>query len=160
VGFARLAGRRLVASVTAVAYTFQTVIDCTDPHLLAEWWAATLGWQVESQDEAFIRSMIEQGHASDADTRTYRGALVWREAAAIHPHEEKSPARSRILFQEVPEAKSVKNRVHLDIRIGDDDPRMVRERLIARGATVIHTGQQGPNTWLTMADPEGNEFCV
>jgi Glyoxalase-like domain len=146
--------------VTGVAYTFQIVIDCADPHVLAEWWAETLGWQVEEQDEAFIRSMIEQGHATDADTRTYRGALVWRTGAAIHPDVEQSPARPRMLFQEVPEAKTVKNRVHLDIRVGDDDPAEVRERLIARGATVLHGGQEGPHTWVTMADVEGNEFCV
>ncbi len=146
--------------MSAVAYTFQTVIDCADPHVLAEWWAETLGWQVEAQDEAFIRSMIEQGHATEADTRTYRGAMVWRTAAAIHPDVEQSPAGLRILFQEVPEAKTVKNRVHLDIRVGDDDPVVVRERLVARGATILHTGHQGPHTWVTMADPEGNEFCV
>jgi Glyoxalase-like domain len=146
--------------VTAVAYTFQTVVDCADPHVLAEWWAETLGWRVEAQDEAFIRSMIEQGHASDADTRTYLAALVWRTAAAIHPDVEKSPARQRILFQEVPEAKTVKNRVHLDIRVGDDDPEVVRQRLLARGATVLHSGNEGSHTWVTMADPEGNEFCV
>jgi hypothetical protein len=143
-----------------MAYTVQTVIDCADPHSLADWWAETLGWQVEPQDETFIRSMIEQGRATDADTRMHRGSLVWREGAAIHPNEEKSPHRARILFQEVPEAKTVKNRVHLDLRIGEDDAEAVRERLLARGATVLHTGQQGPHTWLTMADPEGNEFCV
>jgi hypothetical protein len=143
-----------------MAYTFQIVIDCADPHVLADWWAETLGWQVERQDEAFIRLMIEQGKATEGDTRMYNGALVWREGAAIHPNVEKSPERARILFQEVPEAKTVKNRVHLDLRIGDDDAGAVRERLKARGATALHPGQQGPHTWLTMADPEGNEFCV
>ena len=143
-----------------MAYTYQLVIDSGDPHVLADWWAETLGWRVESQDEAFIRSMIEQGQATEADTRTYRGALVWRQGAAIHPDSEPSPQRARILFQEVPEAKTVKNRVHIDLRLGDDDPDAVRERLVARGATVLHSGQQGPNTWVTMADPEGNEFCV
>ena len=143
-----------------MAYTFQLVIDSGDPHVLADWWAETLGWRVEAQDEAFIRSMIEQGHATEADTRNYRGALVWRVGAAIHPDSEPSPQRARILFQEVPEAKTVKNRVHIDLRLGDDDPAAVRERLVARGATVLHSGREGPKTWVTMADPEGNEFCV
>jgi predicted enzyme related to lactoylglutathione lyase len=50
--------------------------------------------------------------------------------------------------------------MHIDLRIGDDDPEALRRRLIERGATVLHTGRQGPHTWATMADPEGNEFCV
>ena len=143
-----------------MAYTFQLVVDANDPHVLADWWAETLGWRVEAQDATFIRSMIDQGHATEAQTREYRGALVWREGAAIHPDTEPSPQRARILFQEVPEAKTVKNRVHIDLRLGDDDAEAVRERLVARGATVLHSGQQGPHTWVTMADPEGNEFCV
>jgi hypothetical protein len=126
-------------------YTYQLVIDCADPHVLAEWWAETLGWMVEPQDEDFIRSMIEQGHATDAETRQYRGALVWREGAAIHPDAEPSPQRPRILFQQVPETKSVKNRAHIDIRVGGDDPEAVRARLVDRGATVLHSGRQGPH---------------
>ncbi len=64
---------------TSTGFSVQVTIDSADPHDLAHWWAATLRWEVEPQDEGFIRSMIEQGHATDADTRTYRGALVWRE---------------------------------------------------------------------------------
>jgi hypothetical protein len=144
-----------------MGYRFQLVIDCRDPHVLAEWWAETMGWQVEPQDEAFIRSMIEQGHATEAETRTYRGALVWREGAAIHPAAPESPDRQRWLFQEVPEAKTVKNRLHIDIRTGPDtDLDAVRASLVARGATVLHEGRQGPHTWVTMADPGGNEFCI
>ena len=90
-----------------MAYTFQVVVDCRDPHVLADWWAETLGWQVESQDEPFIRSMIEQGHATGADTCDYRGGLVWLEGAAIHPDSESSSHRARIYFQLVPEAKTV-----------------------------------------------------
>ncbi|HSJ72135.1 MAG TPA: VOC family protein [Acidimicrobiia bacterium] len=142
------------------AFTFQVVIDCQDPHVLADWWAETLRWVVEPQDEAFIRSMIDQGRATDADTTQFRGKLVWREGAAIHPDSEPSPGRSRILFQLVPETKTVKNRVHLDIRVGGDDVEAVRDQLVSRGATVLYEGRQGPHTWLTMADPEGNEFCV
>ncbi len=143
-----------------MADTFQVVIDCRDPHLLADWWAETLGWHVEPQDEAFIRSMIEQGHATEVDTRVHHGALVWREGAAINSEAERSPQTIRIYFQEVPEAKTVKNRMHLDVRIGGEDPVDVREALVARGATILHAGAQGPHTWVTMADPEGNEFCV
>ncbi|MEI7547604.1 MAG: VOC family protein [Actinomycetota bacterium] len=144
-----------------MAHRFQLVIDAHDPHVLAEWWAETMEWHVEPQDEAFIRSMIEQGHATEADTRVYRGVLVWRTGAAIHPPVADTPDRPRWLFQEVPEAKAVKNRVHVDLRTDPGtDLDALRAALIARGATVLHEGRQGPHTWVTMADPEGNEFCV
>src|SRR5882724_12848800 len=103
-----------------MAYLFQTVVDCRDPHVLADWWADMLGWDVEESDVGFIKEMIAQGHATDADTRVYRGRLVWREGQAISYPGESGPARRRILFQEVPEAKTVKNRVHLDVRVGQE----------------------------------------
>jgi Glyoxalase-like domain len=142
-----------------MAYEFQVTVDSGDPHGLADWWAETLGWQVEPQDEAFIRRMISAGHAADNDTKLHNGALVWKEGAAIrHPAgTERAP---RVLFQLVPEAKTVKNRVHLDVRIGADDVERAVAGLTARGAKFLHTGQQGPHSWVTLADPEGNEFCV
>jgi hypothetical protein len=145
-----------------MGHGLQLVTDCHDPHELAEWWAETMGWQVEPQDEAFIRSMIEQGHATEADTRVYRGALVWRTGAAIRPvAEDGTPGAMRWLFQAVPEAKSVKNRMHIDLRPEPDaDLGAIRATLLARGATFLHEGREGPHTWVTMADPEGNEFCV
>jgi hypothetical protein len=60
----------------------------------------------------------------------------------------------------VPEGKAVKNRVHLDLRVAPDDPAEVVARLTAKGARVLHEGRQGPLTWTTLADPEGNELCV
>jgi predicted enzyme related to lactoylglutathione lyase len=62
-----------------------------------------------------------------------------------------------ILFLAVPEAKSVKNRVHLDLR--PDDQAAEVARLISMGARHVDIGQ-GDVTWVVMADPEGNEFCV
>ena len=141
-------------------FNVQVTIDCADPHELATWWAATLRWEVEPQDEGFIRSMIAQGHATEADTRTYRGALVWREAAAILPTGEPGQGQPRILFQLVGEPKTVKNRVHLDVRPTSDDLESLRAELVARGATIVGGGRQGPHEWVTLADPEGNEFCV
>jgi hypothetical protein len=142
-----------------VAYEFQVTVDCADPHELADWWAETLDWQVEPQDEAFIRRMISAGHAADSDTRRHDGTLVWKAGAAIrHPG---GPQRApRVLFQLVPEAKTVKNRLHLDVRIGADDVEHAVAGLVARGAKVLHSGQQGHHAWVTLADPEGNEFCV
>jgi glyoxalase superfamily protein len=142
-----------------MAYEFQVTVDSGDPHGLADWWAETLGWQVEPQDEAFIRRMISAGHAADSDTRLHNGALVWKEGAAIR-HPEGTERAPRVLFQLVPEGKTVKNRVHLDVRIGADDVERAVAGLTARGAKFLHTGQQGPHSWVTLADPEGNEFCV
>jgi hypothetical protein len=136
---------------------FQVTIDCAEPHELADWWAEALGWQVEPSDEAFIRRMIEAGHASEQDTTTHRGVLVWKEGAAIRSPD---PGRPRVLFQQAPEGKTVKNRVHLDLRPGEEDPAAVVERLVAMGATELWRGSQGPHSWVTLADPEGNEFCV
>jgi glyoxalase superfamily protein len=142
-----------------MAYEFQVAVDCADPHMLADWWAGTLGWQVEPQDEAFIRRMIDAGHATESETKRHNGALVWKTGSAIR-HPDGLQRAPRVLFQLVPEAKTVKNRVHLDVRIGADDVGQTVAGLTARGAEVLHTGRQGPHAWVTLADPEGNEFCV
>jgi hypothetical protein len=142
-----------------MAYEFQVTVDAADPHTQADWWAQTLGWEVEPSDEEFIRRMISAGHASDDDTTRHHGVLVWKEGAAIrHPDGlERAP---RMLFLLVPEAKQVKNRMHPDVRVGADSVPDVVASLIARGASFLHEGRQGPQTWVTLADPEGNEFCV
>lgn len=145
--------------VRGMSYPVQVTVDCAAPHRLADWWAQTLGWQVEPSDEEFIRSMIAQGRATEDDTMTHNGVLVWREGQAILDPTG-PPGTPRIFFQQVPEAKTVKNRLHFDVRIGDDDPATVRAALEARGATFLYDGAQGPSTWITMADPEGNEFCL
>jgi len=72
----------------------------------------------------------------------------WLEPGGDHPD---------ILFLEVPEAKSVKNRVHLDLR--PDDHAAEVERLLGLGARHVDIGQRNVS-WVVMADPEGNEFCV
>jgi Glyoxalase-like domain len=144
-----------------MAYDFQVAFDCTDAHALAAWWAETLGWVVEEQDAGFIRRMIAEGHATDADTATHDGSLVWRDGAAIrHPEGPATGRRRRVIFQVVPEPKAVKNRVHLDIWVGAENVGERVEKLVARGATVLRSGQQGPHEWVTLADPEGNEFCI
>lgn len=139
--------------------TVQIVVDSADPHAQADWWAETLGWSVEPSDEAFIRSMVAQGLATDSDTTVHRGTLVWAEGAAIGAPDG-GAGTARVLFVKVPEAKSVKNRVHLDVRSTGGDLAEARAALERRGATFLHDGAQGPHRWVTMADPEGNEFCV
>lgn len=144
--------------MTDTPYAVQIAIDCADPHELARWWAEALRWQVEPQDESFIRSMIDQGHATEADTRTYRGALVWATASAInHPDGGNAP---RILFQQVPEPKTTKNRVHLDLHTAGDPTAEELDRLLALGATRVGHGNEGPHHWVVLTDPEENELCL
>ena len=140
-----------------MAFDFQVTIDSTEPHGLADWWAEALGWQVEKQDEAFIRRMVDSGAASEDDTMRHRDQLVWKVGAAIISPD---PGRPRVLFQAVPEPKTVKNRLHLDVRVGVDRREAEVARLIGLGATELWRASQGPFDWVTLADPEGNEFCV
>ena len=140
-----------------MAHTFQVTIDCSAPHPLADWWAEALGWEREPSDEAFIQRMVDAGHASPEDTMRHAGLLVWTAGAAItHPAGD----APRVLFQLVPEPRTVKNRVHLDVRVGAEQVEAEVARLTALGATVLHHGAQGPHRWVTMADPEGNELCL
>ena len=112
-----------------MAYLFQVTIDSTAPHPLADWWAEALGWQREPSDEAFIRQMVDAGYATKADTMRHGGELVWVEGAAIrHP----TGGAPRVLFQLVPEPKTVKNRVHLDVRVGPERVDAEVSRLVKR----------------------------
>lgn len=154
-----------------MAYEFQVTQDSADPHALADWWAETLGWQVEPSDEAFIRRMVDEGHASAEETKLHNGVLVWKAGAAIR-HPEGVARAPRVLFQLVPEGKCDEprtdvtgpvrrhNRMHMDVRVGEERHVEVVAQLIVRGATKLWDGRQGPHVWVTMADPEGNEFCV
>jgi predicted enzyme related to lactoylglutathione lyase len=63
-----------------------------------------------------------------------------------------------LLFVTVPEPKTVKNRLHIDLRPDDRDAEV--ERIVALGATRADVGQAGDESWVVLADPEGNELCV
>jgi len=141
-----------------MALDFQLVIDCADPHTLADWWADALGWEVEGTDEDFIRRMIKEGLASDDDTVVHKGKLHWKTGAAINHPDGRESGRPRILFQLVPEPKTIKNRLHIDLNPPEDRDAEI-ERLKALGATEVDVGQ-GDAGWTVLADPEGNEFCV
>lgn len=144
-----------------MALKIQVTVDCAEPHVVADWWAAALEWEVEPQDSAFIQSMVDQGFASDADTMTHNGHLVWREGCAITSPDANMP---RVLFQHAPEGKTVKNRVHFDLRMADGAEEgaleATRARVESMGAVYLHTASQGPHSWNTYQDPWGNEFCV
>lgn len=140
-----------------MGYEFQVTVDSENPHEQAEWWAEALGWQVEPTDSEFIRGLLDAGHASEDDTIIFEGALVWKFGSAILDPDR--PGSPRVLFQLVPESKSVKNRLHFDIRVGDERE-VVAAGLEKVGARILHRGRGGPSVWITMADPENNEFCV
>ena len=144
-----------------MALDFQLVIDCADPHTLADWWADALGWEAEGTDEDFIRRMIKEGLASDDDTVVHKGKLHWKTGAAINHPDGRESGRPRILFQLVPEPKTIKNRVHFDVQPLDGTRDEEVERLLALGATVVDDRRNPDGTgWVVMGDPEGNEFCV
>ena len=114
-----------------------TSIDCRNAYELSEWWKQVLGYvDVEGDPN-------EPGH---------------EECMILTPD-----GSHLVLFIEVPEAKSVKNRIHFDLRPTDRTQAEEVERLLGIGATQVadRRGQYGPGSgWVTMADPEGNEFCV
>jgi hypothetical protein len=92
---------------------------------------------------------------------------VWNSASAVVDPTGEGP---RIFFQQVPEPKSVKNRVHLDLNAGGGHgtplPRRKTSvdaevaRLVGAGATVVGPMEQRGEYWVVLRDPEGNEFCV
>ena len=104
-------------------------IDCHDPKLLADFWCAAIGYRLDEIDE---------------------------EDAVVTP--AAGPGWT-MLFQTVPEDKTVKNRLHLDVRPSGSMASEVG-RLEQFGATAITRVDEGGSFWTVMLDPEGNEFCV
>jgi predicted enzyme related to lactoylglutathione lyase len=104
-------------------------IDCSDPELVSRFWCTVLGYEIEETDDA------------DAWLRDPSGR-GWA-----------------ILFQTVPEGKTVKNRLHFDLSPPSTMQAEV-DRLAAAGATVLRRVDEGGSFWTVLADPEGNEFCV
>ncbi len=140
---------------------FQITIDCIDPAALATFWAGVLDFRVqdppsgfETWDEALAAFGVPEERRNDA-------------SALIDP----TGQRPRIFFQRVPEAKSVKNRLHLDVRAapglsGDERMNALEKecsRLVDAGASRISRHEPSPpmqGGHIVMADPEGNEFCL
>jgi Glyoxalase-like domain len=142
----------------------QIVFDATDPHALAAFWAEALGYEHEDID-AFGRGLVEAGAAPADATVEVDGQLRWRTLASLrHPDD---PVRDdgvgtgrRILIQAVPEPKTVKNRVHLDLSVGPDAREEHVARLVGLGAKVVREYDLPEGRWTAMVDPEGNEFDV
>lgn len=144
---------------------FQIVVDCSDPHLLAKFWSAALGWEVEHHDD-LIKGLLAAGHLPESEVVEVDGHLAFKTAQAIRDPEaalsaRNHPQRGRMLFQVDAADKSVKNRVHHDFYFESEDRDAEIDRLVGLGAKRLWEGRQGPDhTWVTLADPEGNEFCV
>jgi hypothetical protein len=134
----------------------QVVIDCAEPHTLVRFWAAALGMDVE-ENSAFVEQLLAAGRVTEAETTMVDGRRQFADVAACR---DPAGRRPRVFLQRVPEPKTVKNRVHLDLQVGPDRRDAEVQRLSGLGATVAWvTDDRGPRT-TTMRDPEGNEFCV
>jgi hypothetical protein len=142
----------------------QLVIDAADPHALAAFWAEALHYEHEEID-GFVRSLVDAGHVPPEATIEIGGRLRWRSVASLrHPDdgvdERGAGTGRRLLFQAVPEPKTVKNRVHLDLLVGPEQCDAEVERLRHLGATVQHVHDGPEGRWVLLTDPEGNEFDV
>ncbi len=114
-----------------------TTIDCRNAYDLSEWWKGVLGY-VDIDGDPNL-----PGHEE----------CMIRDPESGH----------LLLFIEVPESKSVKNRIHFDLRPREGTRDEELDRLLAQDATVVadHRGKYGPGSaWVVLADPEGNEFCI
>ncbi|MFF2899754.1 VOC family protein [Streptomyces sp. NPDC057966] len=144
---------------------WKVVIDSTDPHAQAAFWGEALGYLVEDHS-VLIERLLGFGAVPEDITLIAHDRRAWRDlAGARHPddpYDEDSGAGlgRRLLFQRVPEAKTAKNRLHLDVHAGPERREAEVERLVGLGATVLREVAEQGGAWVVLTDPEGNEFCV
>lgn len=143
-----------------MATQVQIVIDCASPGALAPFWATALGYTLQPPPEGHEswESWLAAMHIPEAE---------WDAASAVVDPAGSGP---RIYFQRVPEPKTLKNRVHLDLNVGGGHGTPIEERrsrvaaeaerLSAAGATRVREVEQRGEYWVVMRDPEGNEFCL
>ncbi|UUU34034.1 glyoxalase/bleomycin resistance/dioxygenase family protein [Streptomyces sp. CA-210063] len=150
----------------ATALNWKLVIDTRDAQPLADFWAAALGYEVENPS-TLITHLLATGDLPEAAVTEHNGHHVFRGYAAVrHPDDPYDPFTGigkgrRLLFQDVPEAKTVKNRLHIDIHAEPGGRDALATRLETLGATRVEEFDKGPaGHWWLMRDPEGNEFCV
>jgi hypothetical protein len=116
----------------------ELAIDCADPRALARFWCAVLDYEVRDED----------------------GELVTiGPAAGPGGTDRPGPVPPVLTFARVPEGKTVKNRLHIDVSPSDREQEEEVRRLLGLGARRADVGQ-GDESWVVLADPEGNEFCV
>jgi hypothetical protein len=138
----------------------QVAFDCADPDRLARFWAQALGYKLQDPPA---------GYASWEDWAREQGIPEerWNQVSAIVDPDGRGP---RLYFQKVPEAKVVKNRVHLDLNVSGGRGTPLAEgrrridaevqRLVGAGASRLGTLEESGGYVVNMADPEGNEFDV
>jgi len=143
-----------------MAARFQVTIDCADPASLSQFWAEVLGYKLQDPPDGFDswEAFLESQHVPKD---------MWNSASAIV---DPAGAGTRIFFQQVPEGKTAKNRLHLDVSVTDgpqsplEDRRKrvqaASERLGKLGASLVETRDERGEHWAVMLDPEGNEFCI
>jgi len=118
----------------------EIAIDCADPAALARFWCSVLGYEVQEEEED--------------------GLVTIGSPLAPEGRERPGPVPPTLTFARVPEGKVVKNRLHLDVNPTDRDQDDEVQRLLDLGAQHADVGQTGEEGWVTLVDPEGNEFCV
>jgi Glyoxalase-like domain len=116
----------------------ELVIDCADPSGLARFWCSVLGYEVQHEDDEIVA--IGSPMAPEGKDRP-------------------GPVPPVLTFARVPEGKVVKNRLHIDVNPTDREQDEEVRRLLDLGARPADVGQ-GDVSWVVLADPEGNEFCV
>ena len=116
----------------------ELIVDCHDPRRLAEFWCAVLDYKILED-----RGDLVEISGWEPTIEAFR--------AAVSP--------PTLVFLQVPESKTVKNRIHIDVSPIDSAQDEEVERLIGLGARHVDIGQ-GEQSWVVLADPEGNEFCV
>ena len=143
-----------------MATTIQVTFDAANPGALANFWCAALGYEIDPPPEGFDSwpaALSSWGVPEDQ----------WNSRSACHDPDGAGP---RLFFQQVPEGKTAKNRVHLDLRAapgltGDERMAALEKRcteLVALGATRLQRldGNDMDEGIIVMQDPEGNEFCL
>ena len=118
-------------------------LDCHDPDLLATFWTNVLDWVVLHREPG----LVEIGPAGRDDAELLEAVRT-------------GPVAPTIFLAQVPEEKVAKNRIHFDVSPVDCSQDDEVERILALGATHADVGQTGEESWVVLADPEGNEFCV
>jgi hypothetical protein len=120
------------------------VVDCSRPALLARFWALALRWDPPVWTADDLADLRAQGIDDPEDD-----PVVFIGSA--------DPALPRLCFQRVPEPKTAKNRLHIDINVPDE---AAVQRLVAAGARELTRHRTDAHGWVVLADPEGNEFCA
>ncbi|MBC9726170.1 VOC family protein [Streptomyces sp. TRM68367] len=144
---------------------WKIVIDCANPQAQADFWASALHYEVEDNN-ALIEKLLDSGAVPAEFTVEFHGRHAFRDLVAVRhpgdPYDKESGTGlgRRLLFQRVPEAKTVKNRLHLDLHPDEGTREDEVVRLEGLGANVLRRVADQGTAWVVMADPEGNEFCV